>query len=87
MCAAVDRCESSDVVADAVEFTAWVRGTLQRCRWERGELTGDAELMARLGRLSSDQSWHDDAAAVARALTRAVPGPVTIRLVPEHRSG
>jgi hypothetical protein len=87
MCAAADRCESGDVVADAVEFTAWVRGTLQRCRWERGELTGDAELISRLGRFSPGQSWHADAASVARALRRAVPGPVTIRLVPERRSG
>lgn len=72
---------------ERVEFSTWIRGREVRCWWQGGELAGDPELMARLGRADLHDGWCADAASVASALSAVVAAPVDIRLVPDVSGG
>ncbi len=64
-----------------VEFSTSIRERPVACRWDRGEVSGDPELLDRMFRLEPDGGWSEEPASVARVISAAVPSPVVIRIV------
>lgn len=66
---------------ETVEFDTFMRDRPVRCRWSRGELTGDRELLERIEHMGFGPAWRASPASVARAISAAVAHPVTIRVL------
>lgn len=68
---------------EVIEFRTFMRERPVACRWSQGRLTGDPELLARIGHMVRGGDWARKPSTVARVICDAVAHPVTIRLVSE----
>lgn len=68
---------------EVIEFRTFMRERPVACRWSQGRVTGDPELLARIGHMVRGGDWARQPSTVARVISDAVAHPVTIRLVSE----